>query len=176
MKAPRNLALAATVVFIVSYFLPAFEEMSGLDCFGYCWNTLLGHDAAILSGGWFYYSGFVLSNILFIGLVVALLVTKKRRRLGSVVSIVCFLQVLSWLVLFIISGKPSQIAAIKVGYYVWLIAYGLLVAACFWKGMLWKRMSNQGAPASRRPALQSDGSDTLSALVAAGPSAFGSGR
>ena len=145
MKAHRNLALAATVVFIISYFLPAFEDMSGLDCFGYCWNTLLGHDADILSGGWFYYSGFVLSNILFIGLVVALLVTKKRHGLGSVVSIVCFLQVLSWLVLFIISGKPSQVAVIKVGYYVWLTAYAVLVAA-----HLWGTAPSNEAPAPNR--------------------------
>src|SRR5262245_38359932 len=129
MKAPRNLGLVAIVVFMVSYFLPALDDMSGFACFGYCWSMLLGHDADFLSGGWFYYSGFVLANILFIGLAVALLATKKGRGLRSAVSFVCFLQVLSWLVLFVISGKPSQVAAIKVGYYVWLTAYGVLVAA-----------------------------------------------
>ncbi len=132
MKTPRNLGLVAIAVFIISYFLPAFEDMSGFACFGYCWNVLLGHeplgDNTILSGAWFYYSGFVISNILFIGLVVALFATTKIRRLRSVVSIVCFLQVLSWVVLFVISGKPSQVAELKIGYYVWLIAFVLLVA------------------------------------------------
>ena len=144
MKTHRNLGLAALVVFIISFFLPAFEDMSGFASFAFCWDTLLGHEPTgnvrILSGGWFYYSGFVMSNILFVGLVAALFLTKKIGRLRSVFSLVCFLQALSWLVLFAISGKPSQITAIKVGYYVWLIAYGLLVTA-----YPWKRMSNQGA-------------------------------
>ena len=168
MKTHRNLGLAALVVFIISFFLPAFEGMSGFASFAFCWDTLLGHEPSgnirILSGGWFYYSGFVMSNILFVGLVAALFLTRKIGRLRSVFSLVCFLQALSWLVLFTISGKPSQITAIKVGYYVWLIAYGLLVTA-----YLWKMMSNQGAAANRRPAGQSDVSDNLSATVAAAP-------
>src|SRR5262245_20105963 len=160
MKTHRNLGLAALVVFIVSFFLPTFEDMSGFASFAFCWDTLLGH--SILSGGWLYYSGFVVSNVLFVGLVAALFVTRKMRRVRSVFSVVCFLQALSWLVLFTISGKPSQITGIKVGYYVWLIAYGLLVTA-----HLWKRMSNQGSSANCRPAGQSDGSDNLPATLAA---------
>ena len=104
-----------------------------------------------------------MSNILFVGLVVALFVTRKIWRVRLVLSVACFLQVLSWLVLFAISGKPSEIAAIKVGYYVWLIAYGLLITA-----HLWKRMPNQVAAANRLPAGQPDGSGNLFALVAAG--------
>jgi hypothetical protein len=133
MKAHRKLGLVAIAAFIISYLLPAFEDMSGFACFGYSWNMLLGHESDILSGIWFYYSGFVICNILFIGLIVALFVMKKSRRLASIVSIVCFSQVLSWLVAFAISGKTSQIAAIKIGYYVWLTAYGLLAAAHLWK-------------------------------------------
>ena len=76
MKTHRNLGLAALVVFIISFFLPAFEDMSGFASFAFCWDSLLGHEPfgniRILSGGWFYYSGFVMSNILFVGLVVAL--------------------------------------------------------------------------------------------------------
>ena len=166
MKTHRNLGLAALVVFIISFFLPAFEDMSGFASFAFCWNTLLGNEpfgnVRILSGVWFYYSGFVMSNILFVGLVAALFLTKKIGRLRSVFSLVCFLQALSWLVLFTISG--DQITAIKVGYYVWLIAYGLLVSA-----YLWKRMSNQCAAVNRRRAMPLDGSDNLSAFVAADP-------
>ncbi|MDB6041324.1 MAG: hypothetical protein JWM99_5165 [Verrucomicrobiales bacterium] len=131
MKTPRNLRLSAIVVFVISYFLPAYGNGSGFACFGECWNMLLGHDVDILSGGWFYYAGFVISNILFVGLAAALFVTKKHRRVRSAVSVVCFLQVLSWWVLHF-SQKPSQIAEIKIGYYVWLIAYALLVAANLW--------------------------------------------
>ena len=132
MKTSRNLGLVAIVLFVISHFLPAYGSSSGFACFGDCWDMLLGHHAAILSGGWFYYSGFVISNILFIGLVVALFVTKKSRRLRSVVSVVFFVHVLSWLALHIFQ-QPPQIDEIKIGYYVWLIAYGLLVAAHLWK-------------------------------------------
>ena len=132
MKTPRYLGLVAIVVFVISHFLPAYSDGSGFVCFGVCCESLLGHDTEILSGGWFYYSGFVISNILFIGLVVALFVMKKSRRLRSVVSVVFFLHVLSWLVLHIFQ-QPPQITEIKIGYYMWLIAYGLLVAAHLWK-------------------------------------------
>ena len=138
MKIHRNTGLAALVVFVISFFLPAFEGMSGFASFAFCWGTLLGHEASgnvrIFRGGWFYYSGFALSNVLFVGLVVALFLTRKTGRVRSVLSVVCFLQALSWLVLSIISGEPSQITAIKVGYYVWLIAYGVLVKGHFFVG------------------------------------------
>jgi hypothetical protein len=128
MKTPRNLGLAAVVVFVISHFLPAYNDASGFLCFRFCWDVLLGHDTTLFSGAWFYYSGFAISNILFIGLVVALFVTKKCRRFRSVVCVVFFLHVLSWLVFHI-----PQVSEIKVGYYLWLIAYGLLVAAHLWK-------------------------------------------
>lgn len=129
MKTPRKLGLVAVVVFVISHFLPAYGEGSGFDCSWVCWIMVLGpNHTEILSSGWFCYLAFILSNILFIGLVVALFVTKKRRRLRLAVSIVCFLHVLSWLVMHIFS-QPAQIALIKVGYYLWLSAYSLLVAA-----------------------------------------------
>ena len=131
MKTPRNSGLVAFVAFVVSHFLPAYGDGSGFACFGFCWNMLWGRDGEILSGGWFYYSGFVLANVLFIGLVLALFVTKKSRRPRLVVSVAVFLHVLSWLALHIFR-QPPQIAEIKLGYYVWLVAYGLLVAAHLW--------------------------------------------
>ena len=128
MKTPRNLALLAVVLFVISHFLPAYSNGSGFACFQYCWNMLLGHDGGVFSGGWFYYSGFAISNILFIGLVVALFLTKKSRKLRSVISVVLFLHVLSWLAIHTFK-RPPQITEIKIGYYAWLIAYALLVAA-----------------------------------------------
>ena len=131
MKTTRMIGLAAIVVFVVSHFLPAYGDLSGFACFEVCWKAFLG-DEKILSGGWFYYSGLVLANILFVGLAVALFLTKKRRGLRSVVSVVCFLHVLSWVVLHIFQ-QPPQVSEIEIGYYVWLAAYGLLVAAHVWK-------------------------------------------
>src|SRR5689334_14774676 len=111
MKTPRDLGWAAVVVFVISHLLPAYGDGSGFACFEFCWNTLWGHETDVLSGGWFYYSGFAISNILFIALAVALFVTKKSRRLGSVVSFVFFLHVLSWWILHMFQ-QPGGLAAI----------------------------------------------------------------
>ena len=116
------------VAFVISHFLPAYGEDSGFACFRECWEMLLGRNTEIFSQGWCYYSGFVIANIVFIRLVVALFVTWKGREFLLVMSILCFLQVLSWVVLHIFE-KGTQIREIKIGYYVWLIAYGLLMAA-----------------------------------------------
>jgi len=128
MNKNQSLGLIAIAAFAVSYFLPAYDENRGFACFAECWDVLFGHNGDILSGMWFYYSGFVISNILFVVLVVALFLTKKHRRFTSVLSVLFFLHILSWLVLHVFPS-PSQIAELKVGYYVWLVAYGLLAAA-----------------------------------------------
>jgi len=128
MKTARNLALLALVLFVISHFLPAYVDKSGFACFQFCWNMLLGHDGDVFTGGWFYYSGFAISNILFIGLVLALFVTKKSRSLRSILSVVLFLHILSWLATNAFQ-RPTQITEIAIGYYAWLIAYGLLLAA-----------------------------------------------
>jgi hypothetical protein len=65
MKTPHKLGLLAAVLFLISHFLPAYGGGSGFACFAYCWQVLLGQEAQILSGAWLYYSGFVLSDILF---------------------------------------------------------------------------------------------------------------
>jgi hypothetical protein len=128
MKTPRNLALLAVVLFVISHFLPAYSNGSGFACFQYCWNMLLGHDGDVFTGGWFYYSAFAISNILFVGLVVTLFLTKKGRSLRALLSVVFFLHVMSWLAIHTFQS-PTQIEEIKIGYYAWLIAYGLLLAA-----------------------------------------------
>lgn len=140
---PRNLGLAAVVIFVISHLLPAYADGSGFACFAFCWNTLLGRDTEILTGSWFYYSGFAIANVLFVGLSVTLWVTKQIRRLRSVVVVALFLQVLSWSALHIFQ-QPPQITEIKIGYYVWLVAYGLLVAAHLWKAPA----ESPGSPAS----------------------------
>jgi hypothetical protein len=132
MKTSRNLGCSAVAILVISHLLPAYGDGSGFACFQFCWQTLCGQGADVFSGGWFYYSGFAISNVLFIGLAAALLVTKKARRLRSVISVIFFLHVLSWFVLHLL-GKPPQLTELKSGYYVWLIAYGLLMAAHLWK-------------------------------------------
>ena len=132
MKTSQKLGLAAVVLFVISHLLPAYMDGSGFACFRVSWDILWGQDTKFPSGYWFYYSGFALSNILFPVLVVALFVMEKARKLRVAVSLVFFLHVLSWPVLSVFQ-QPSELGSIKIGYYVWLIAYGLLVAAHPWK-------------------------------------------
>ena len=89
-------------------------------------------DEKFFTGEWFYYSGFAISNIVFSVLVVALFVTRKSRKFRTVVAVIFFLHVLSWVVLHVFD-QAGGLAHIKIGYYVWLMAYGLLVAAHLWK-------------------------------------------
>jgi hypothetical protein len=60
-------------------------QLSGAERVAFLNAVLLGHDIELLSGGWFYYSGLVVYNILFIGLVGVLFVTEKRRRLSTLI-------------------------------------------------------------------------------------------
>lgn len=129
MKTARDYGFLASLLFIISHFLPAYGGDSGFACFEGCWGMLSGQYARILDGAWFYYSGFVVAEILFIALLISIFVTKKCRKLRLFLSVVSFLHVLSWLVLQINFEQPSKVAEIKIGYYVWLLAYGILVAA-----------------------------------------------
>jgi len=108
--------------------LPAYTEARGYACFLACWG-ILWDPAGSDPGGWLYYSGFVLTNILFVVLVVALFATKKGRLLRWLGSCILLLHVMSWSIIALADGKSSPIRDIKAGYYVWLSAYALLFAA-----------------------------------------------
>ncbi len=70
LKIRSKMALAAASLFGLSFALPADGGMSGLSCLGVCWGVLtgLGENHDITLGGWSYYSGFVLANVLFVAL------------------------------------------------------------------------------------------------------------
>ena len=76
-------------------------------------------------GGWLYYSGFVVSNIAFLVLGSGLFVTRKSRSFRLFASLIILLHTISWL--FVNIG--GNISEIEVGYYLWLTAYVLLLAA-----------------------------------------------
>ena len=128
LKTAQKLGVAAVLLFIISYLLPAYTEDRGYACFLACWGILWNPDSSDL-GGWLYYSGFVLTNILFVVLVVALFVTKKARQLRWLGSFILPLYVMSWSIIALVDRKSSAMRDIKVGYYVWLAAYALLFAA-----------------------------------------------
>ena len=150
MKAPHKFGLAAIVLFIISYLLPADGGTPGYGCFLACWEILMKPE---LSGGWLYYSGFVLSNILFVVIAVALITTEKALRFRGALALIVFFHVVSWSALHCFSGvielwnqrlltlpaletfsmyglnSPATGDRIQIGYYVWAWAYCLLLFA-----------------------------------------------
>ena len=129
MKRRTGLALVAATLFGLSFALPADGNMSGWECFTACWRvfTEFGKDHDTNLGGWCYYSGFVLANILFVVLFGALLCGPGRMRLRFWMSTVATLQVFSWLVLNLFShGDRFELG---LGYFVWLLSFILLLIA-----------------------------------------------
>jgi hypothetical protein len=129
MTRPQKLGLAAAVIFAISHCLPAYGDGLGFACFQLCWSMLFGQEGAqFLSGGWFYYSGFAISNVLFPVLVAALFLTRKLRKVRTAVMMIFFLHVLSWLLLNAFESS-HELREVKIGYYLWLASYGLLLGA-----------------------------------------------
>ncbi len=127
---PRTLLWVAGAVFITSFFLPAYSGSNGFECFNYCLGILLKYpEDSFLK--WLYYAGFVVTNIAF-ALVLALRLVRSRFRItGFIVTAVAFFHVLSWLLVHL---RKEDIALIKAGYYLWLLAYGLLLVAQILEG------------------------------------------
>src|SRR5882724_10328597 len=111
MNPSQKIGLTAVSLFAVSHLLPAYDTLPGFSCFQMCWRTMLELDNA-----WFYYSGFVFSNIMFSILVVALFVSKTGWRVRSIASFIILLHITSWSVLHLWGGLSD----IKIGYmYGW---------------------------------------------------------
>lgn len=124
MNTSQKIGLAAVSVFAFSHFLPAYDTLRGFSCFLECWDTMRHVDPSD-SEGWLYYSGFALSNIMLPILVVALFVGRRGWRFRSIVSFVMLMHTASWSVL----DSWGSSSSIKIGYYLWLGAYGLLYFA-----------------------------------------------
>lgn len=126
---PRPLTLLAGAVFAVSYFLPSYENQRGYQCFLWCWSMLLdvfnSSEDPLLSR--LYYPTFVLTNVLFVAIAIAGLASAARFfRTRFFLCALAFFHVVSWLVLNVTKDSFSSLMP---GYYVWLAAYGLLLAA-----------------------------------------------
>ncbi|HEY5078226.1 MAG TPA: hypothetical protein VII43_00200 [Opitutaceae bacterium] len=131
MKLRRKLAVAAGALFTLSFFLPAFGELSGVACFGFCWNILThyGQEHDLSLGGWLYYSGFVLANALFVALLVAILCPAAPTALRRWMSALATLQVISWFFVNLVARWNGDRFNVEIGYFLWLLAYLLLFAA-----------------------------------------------
>ena len=123
MSRAQKIGVAAILVFGVSHFLPSFGGLRGYACFQECWRIVMERDMTNV-WGWLYYSGFVLSSILFLILGTALLMTERGRSFGLIASAIMLLHTLSW---FFVNIK--DLSKIGIGYYVWLVGYALLLTA-----------------------------------------------
>lgn len=118
----------AGVLFGISLWLPAFGSESGWACAKLVWSYLFNFELRDI-GGWLYYSPFNVTNLALLLLpVVACTPLFDRFRLAARWLVGgCFLHSLSWLVWALCRG---DIRDLKAGYYLWLLAVGILLAAC----------------------------------------------
>ena len=121
MNTSQKIGLAAVSLFAVSHFLPAYDTLRGFSCFLECCDSMRHFDPSDLES-WLYYAGFALSNMMLPILVVGLFVGHRAWQFRSTVSSVMLLHTAPWSV-FESWGSSSSI---KLGYYLWLGAYGLL--------------------------------------------------
>ena len=114
-----KLTILALCLFVISFFLPAYDVFDGGDCAALCAVELfaddLGNDA--------YYFPFTFSNLLMVVLPI-LLLTKYRRvtvpKPIIVIQIILLIHVVSWLF-------EGGIKDIQIGYYVWLLSMVLIL-------------------------------------------------
>lgn len=125
------MAIVAGALFGLSFFLPALGSSTGFECMRECWHVFARSDAyiALSLAGWSYFSGFVVANVLFVALWGALFVPAPLPRLRLWMSGTALLQVLSWLILNLISFWRGERFALGAGYSAWLLSYAMLFGA-----------------------------------------------
>jgi hypothetical protein len=123
----RILMWLAAAAFLASWFLPATDAVLGWEAFRFALSPLvpfrqfgsLGEHAvpAVLSA---------LTNPVFL-LVFALWATHQTIRPGLLVriAIACFVLDLYWLVQ---AWRDDDLGSLRIGYYLWLAAFALLLA------------------------------------------------
>jgi hypothetical protein len=126
---PTRLGFAlALVLFGISLWLPAFDSCSGWECAKIVWGCLVNFELKDI-WGWLYYSPFHVTNFTLLVLpILAFTPLGDRFRLAARwLAGGCFLHTLSWFVWVLCNGG---IRDLKVGYYLWLLAVGILLASC----------------------------------------------
>jgi hypothetical protein len=158
MKRHSQWAIAAGILFAVSFFLPAYGGSSGFSCLEYCWGIFAGygknHDLSF--GGWLYYSGFVLANALFVALFVAIRFSFSFAKLRFGASAVAMVHVNSWLGVNLAHASRGETFDVRIGYFIWLLSFVLLFVA---HAILGRKMAAaalpvRGAPPAHRESLQ----------------------
>jgi hypothetical protein len=123
----RTLAAIAVAAFAVSFLLPAFGELRGYACFMVCWGAFTRSDTSGMSlGAWLYYSGFVAANALFVVLAGGIFAGPRLRSARLWASALALVQVISWLGVNLWSTARGERFGLKIGYFLWLVAFMLL--------------------------------------------------
>lgn len=124
----RWLALAATLLWLASWFLPVVDDINGWAAFRYALASIWPYqnrggddaDAApqVLSA---------VSNAVFLVLAGKALVGRVwRPGLYARVALACALVDCYWLVQ---AAREDEIANLRIGYYVWIAAFVLLIVS-----------------------------------------------
>lgn len=121
---PKTLFLIAGAVFALSFFLPAYGDSTGLECFNFCLGVTLQFPAESLPQ-WLYYSAFVPANLAFVVIFALGFVRIGFHKTRFIVSALAFFHVLSWLLV----NLTKEDFMLKSGYFLWLLAYTLLIIA-----------------------------------------------
>ena len=126
---PTRLGFAlAWVLFLASLCLPALKDISGLACAQSVFTLLFDFELKDI-WEWLYYSAFNVTNLSLLALPVLAFTPCLNRFYRATRWLVgaCFLHTLSWLLWGLWNGG---IRDLKVGYYLWLLAVGILLASC----------------------------------------------
>ena len=122
----RNLGWLAVACFLAAWFLPAAPEVPGWMAFRYAFAPLWPYQSSqsqavedavphVLSA---------LTNVVFVALFLQLIAGKVMRPgLYFRVAIACFVLNLYWFVQMLRDGSVRDL---RIGYYVWLVAFALL--------------------------------------------------
>lgn len=127
----KRITWTALVLFVVSFFLPAYfgGEVPGTGwwCLRYCLGT--PWDESMAAGWKLYYFGFGITNAAFVVLAALHLRGRDLSGVAGWLSVAPLAHVASWWVINV-SGEDTFFKnAICYGYFVWLAAFALLSMA-----------------------------------------------
>lgn len=149
---PRFIAAlmwTAAAMFLASWFLPVLEDVPGWMAFRYALAPLVPY-ADAMETGWEDNVPQVLSaltNVMFL-LLFALWLARQMFRPGMFVrlALACLLLNLYW---WVKAFREQGLADLLYGYYVWLLAFALLLAAAALNAFASRRTSR--TPTGDRP-------------------------
>jgi hypothetical protein len=143
-----KILLIALLLFVVSFFLPAYDGAYGYVCALLCSWDIWGWDIwAADFAAFAYYFPFSVSNIAMIILIPSLATVFRRKRvplLIKVIQVILIMHVLSWLVLHLAFG---QIGSVRIGYYLWLGSMCMVL----WCSLKHRNVEQASAPDCQQP-------------------------